>query len=317
MNILIVCSYNNNLISPFIKEQVDSLLKLGCKVDYYLIMGKGIVGYCKNIFKLREKIKSCKPDIVHAHYGLSGLLAVLQPFRPVIVTFHGSDIHVTKLRFLSKIAHKFSTESIFVSDKLKSLSKGFRGLVIPCGVDLETFRPNDKENSKKLFGLEMNIKYVLFSSSFDNPIKNSSLAIDAVKSLSDQNVKLLELKGYSRKEVNLLLNAVDCALMTSFNEGSPQFIKEAMACNCPIVSTDVGDVKLMVGDTKGCFIVSYNLNIISEKLKDILLISEKGIRTNGRERIVKLGYGLDVIALKIFNVYKTLVKTDVRDLWNN
>jgi len=317
MRLLVICSYNNNLISPFIKEQADSVKKFGCTVEYFLIKGKGLLGYAKNIFKLREKIKSFKPDIVHAHYGLSGLLAVLQSFRPVIVTFHGSDVNEPKLRFLSKIVQRLSTESIFVSDKLKSLLKGSKGLVIPCGVDLEIFCPKDKENSKKMLGLEMNIKYVLFSSSFDNPIKNPSLAIDIVNRISDQNVKLLELKGYSRKEVNLLLNSVDCALMTSFNEGSPQFIKEAMACNCPIVSTDVGDVRWMLGNTKGCFIVSNNSNIISKKLKNILLLSEKGIRTNGRERIVKLGYGSDGIALKIFNVYKTFMKTDMRELWNN
>jgi teichuronic acid biosynthesis glycosyltransferase TuaC len=317
MHILIICSYNNNSISPFIKEQVDSLIKLDCRFEYYLIKGKGVYGYIKNFFKLIRKIRSCKPDIIHAHYGLSGLLAVLQPFRPVIVTFHGSDINNPILRFLSKIAQRFSTESIFVSDKLKSLSKSSRGLIIPCGVDLEMFRPTDKGTSKRLLGLALNIKYVLFSSSFDNPIKNSSLAIDAVKSLSDQNVKLLELKGYSRKEVNHLLNAVDCALMTSFNEGSPQFIKEAMACNCPIVSTDVGDVNWILGDSKGCFIVSNNLISISEKLKEILLLSDKNIRTNGRERIISLDYGLDAIAQKVFNVYKAFIKTDVSDVLDN
>lgn len=317
MHILFVCSYNNNSISPFIKEQADSLLKLGCTIDYFLIKGKGLPGYCKNIFRLREKIKSCKPDIVHAHYGLSGLLAVIQSFRPVIVTFHGSDINDPKLRFLSKIAHRLSTESIFVSDKLKTISKSSKGLVIPCGVDLNTFCLKDKKDSRKLLGLDINIKYVLFSSSFDNPIKNASLAINVVRSLSVQNVKLLELKGYSRMEVSHLFNAVDCALLTSLSEGSPQFVKEAMTCNCPIISTDVGDVKTLLGDTRGCYVVSDNLNTISEKLKDVLLLSESGIRTNGRERIINLGYGLEDTSVKILNVYKTFVKTDEPAFYHN
>ena len=308
MNILIVCSYNNHLISPFIKEQTDSLLKLDCTIEYFLIKEKGLIGYCNSIFKLVKKIKSFKPDIIHAHYGLSGLLAILQPFRPVIVTFHGSDINDPKLRFLSKIAQRFSTESIFVSDKLKSLSKSSRGVVIPCGVDLETFRPKDKENSKKLSGLDMKMKYVLFPSSFDNPVKNSSLAIESVNKLSDQNIKFLELKGYSSKEVNLLLNAIDCVLMTSFSEGSPQVIKEAIACNCPIVSTDVGDVKNVFGNSDGCYITTYDTEDIAEKIKLAIEFRKNHGFTSARKRILELGIDSGTIANRINGIYNDVLR---------
>jgi glycosyltransferase involved in cell wall biosynthesis len=125
------------------------------------------------------------------------------------------------------------------------------------------------------------------------------LAIKAVRLLPE--VRLIELKGYSREEVALLMNAVDVCLMTSFTEGSPQFIKEAMACNCPIVSVDVGDVKYITEGIDGCFICnSYNEIEIADKLNVALRLNS---RTNGRKRILENGLDLKSVADKIFQIY--------------
>ena len=101
MKILIVCSYNKSKISPFILEQAHSLEKQQIKIDYHKVIGRGFIGYIKNYFSLIAKIKSYEPDIIHAHYGLSGLLANLQRKIPVVTTFHGSDIN-------SSQAYKYS-----------------------------------------------------------------------------------------------------------------------------------------------------------------------------------------------------------------
>jgi glycosyltransferase involved in cell wall biosynthesis len=99
-----------------------------------------------------------------------------------------------------------------------------------------------------------------------------------------------------------LLNAVDVALMCSFMEGSPQFIKEAMACNCPIVSTDVGDVKEIIKNVPGCYITSFELDDVVEKLR---LAFAYGKRTTGRGKIQHLDN--NIIARKVVEIYKSSV----------
>jgi len=114
MKILIVCSGNNPYgVSPFIKEQAKSLNRHGIDIDYFLIKGRGFLGYLRNFPKLRKKLKSEKFDLVHAHFGLSGMMATLQSIRPVIITFHGSDINIKKNKIISKIAMKLAAYSIF------------------------------------------------------------------------------------------------------------------------------------------------------------------------------------------------------------
>jgi len=310
MKILFVCSGNSkNGISPFIKDQSESLTKNSIGIDFFFIQGKGTIGYLKNLPSLKKTIDLYKYDLIHAHYGLSGMLSILQRKIPVIITFHGSDINYQKNNSISSFATLFSKWNIFVSQKLyeKLYFKPKRNFeIIPCGVDFKIFNPIDKNEAKELLGLKIDERYILFPSSFSNEIKNYSLAKKALENIN--NVTLLELKGYSRREVNLLLNASELLLITSFSEGSPQIIKEAMACNCPIVSTDVGDVKEVIGDTEGCFITSFDPKEISEKIKMAL---DFGKRTDGREKILKLGLDSDTIAKKIINIYQNVLNNKI------
>jgi len=143
---------------------------------------------------------------------------------------------------------------------------------------------------------------ILFSSKFDYYEKNYPLAKSILELLGD-GYNLIELDGYSRSQVNLLLNACDVALMTSISEGSPQFIKEAMSCNCPIMSTDVGDVTEIIGDTEGCYVSSFDPPDIIEKIKLAVQFRKEHKFTRGRERILKLGLDSETIAGKIIEVY--------------
>jgi glycosyltransferase involved in cell wall biosynthesis len=275
------------------------------EVDYYPIVGKGLMGYWKSRKSFLQKIKTFQPDIIHAHYGLSGLLANTQRNIPVVTTYHGSDINSSVLFILSRLNMVLSAHAIFVSNenRLKSgLSKNFT--LLPCGVDTKTFVAVLKEESRKLLGLDKDQKLVLFSSAFDIAVKNSGLALSAIDLLPD--VRLIELKNYSRSEVALLMNAVDVALMTSFTEGSPQFIKEAMACNCPFVSVPVGDVSFVMEGVAGCFIADYDAVAIAEKLK---LAFKFGKRTEGKNRILELGWSNEKVAEKLLNLYSEILGT--------
>jgi teichuronic acid biosynthesis glycosyltransferase TuaC len=304
IKLLIVCSKNSGKIAPFITEQANALQAAGLMVDYYCVEGKGWRGYLRNRKKLLQKIAEFHPDIIHAHYGLSGLLANTQRKIPVVTTYHGSDINHPKVYPFSKLNMLFSAHNIFVSEKnlLKAGLKNKYSL-IPCGVTFATFEAVDKAYAREKSGLSINDKFVLFSGSFQNKVKNPELAIAAVKLLKD--VTLLELKGYTREEVTRLMYAVDACLMTSHTEGSPQFIKEAMVCGCPIVSVDVGDVAEVIGDTAGCYFASYEAEDVAAKLQQAL---DDGKRTIGRKRIDELGLNSESVAKKIIQVYRRSLK---------
>ena len=304
IKVLIVVSGNSEFRTPFILDQINHLENNGIEIEYFLIKGKGLMGYLKNYGALVKKIKLYRPDIVHAHYGLSGLFAVMQRGTPVVITFHGSDVNDPKERKLSRIAHMLSDKSIFVSEPLAKILNVKKPIVIPCGVDMDIFYPRDKNSMRLKFGLSEKKKYALFSSSFNNDVKNYPLAKEAVNLVENLDVELLELKGYTREDVALLMNAVDVALMTSFTEGSPQFIKEALATNTPIVSTDVGDVKNLIMKTEGCYISKSNSQDVSDNIKRAIEFNKK---TKGRKTVEHLNNRM--IAVQIIEIYESIIKT--------
>lgn len=302
--VLIVCSGNHAGIASFILEQVNSLQLKGILIEFFYVSQKGIMGYLKSLKSLKEKIAVFNPDIVHAHYGLSGLLSNLQRKVPVVTTYHGSDINIPQIRFFSKISIFLSAHNIFVAEKLwKVAGSPNKSSIIPCGVDTSVFNTMDRVEARKYFQWNENEKLVLFAGSFDNSVKNSGLAKNAVSKLN--NVCLIELKGYTREEVALLFNAVDAALMTSLTEGSPQFIKEALACNCPVVSVNVGDVLEMISDVSNSFIVNYNADEIAEKLN---LILETQQRSDGRSIILSKKLALPEVADQLIEIYRQISK---------
>lgn len=300
--VLVVCSENSGRIAPFIEEQVNALKKIGLQMEIFGVKGKGIRGYLKNWKLLLQHINEFQPDIIHAHYGLSGLLANLQRKVPVVTTYHGSDINDKRIFRISKLTIRLSEHNIFVSqknvDKAK-LKKKFS--LISCGVDTSVFYPQNQEACRREMKLSKEKKYILFAGAFDNQVKNASLALNVVSTL--KNTELIELKDYTRENVACLMNAVNACLMTSHSEGSPQFIKEAMACNCPVVSVDVGDVKELLEGVKHCYLAKYDIQDISEKLN---LLFENGERTNGKEKISNMHLDSTSVARRILEVYNSI-----------
>ena len=276
---------------------------MGQTVHFFGIQGHGIWGYVRNYKGLKRIIQDYKPDVIHAHYGLSGLLATLQRRVPVVTTFHGSDINNPKVLPFSKIAMRLSAFTIFVSQKNVDIARPTKKFaLLPCGVNSDNFTEVPIGEARLKLQLEDTKKYVLFAGSFSNRVKNPELAQKAIALL--KNVELIELKGYSREEVNYLMHAVDVALMTSHTEGSPQLIKEVMACGCPLVSVDVGDVKEVTAGVEGCYIVSREAEEIAEKLQ--IALNFKG-RTHGRERIMELGLENRKVAETILTIYNNVI----------
>lgn len=306
MKVLIVANYNAGHFSPFVVEQMEALRNEGVEIESYAIVGRGAAGYLSNVRNIRLKIREYRPDLIHAHYGLSGLCANLQRRIPVITTYHGSDIHsggwVLKL---SQIAMKLSAYNIFVSKEMLAMSgyKKTNTSVQSCGINLNIIQEIPKDTARELLGLDIKQKIGLFSGAFNNKIKNYPLAKAAVEKLKD--VQLVELNGFTREEVNLLMNACDFILVTSFRESGPLVVKEAMACGTPIVSVEVGDVRDVMGDAEGCYIAERTSKDIADKIK--MALAFKG-KTNGRQRIIDLGLSNDLIAQRLIKIYETVLQ---------
>ena len=298
MKILVVTSYNNGQVAPFVSEQVEGLRREGVKCDYFMLVGKGASGYLSNLKPLKEKIEKFNPDIIHAHYGLSGLLAKLKRKVPVVTTYHGSDTRGLRNRLLSTICSLLSRQNVFVSQRTHIPVARKKCHIIPCGVDTTLFVPRDKAESRSNLSLPQEQPLILFAGAYTDPVKNADLARAALRQVP--NARLIELRGYSREQTAMLFSAVDLLLLTSLSEGSPQVVKEALACNCPIVSVDVGDVAWQTNGIDGCVIVPHNADIIAVAVKDCLT---RGSRSMGRSRIFERGLDNNSVVKKIKNIY--------------
>jgi glycosyltransferase involved in cell wall biosynthesis len=306
MRVLIVASGNTKAASPFIIEQVESLKKIDIQIEYFLIKGKGWTGYLKSLSKLKKKIKNKNFNLIHAHYGLSGLLATLQRRIPVIITFHGSDININKNYKWSFIASRLSSKNIFVhKDQPKKLKVMLNEKdIIPCGINLKIFQPKDKVALRKKLNWDQNKVYILFSSSFDKPVKNVNLAYKSTQNV--KNSELIELKNYTKIELSNLMNAADLLLVTSFSETGPLIVKEAIACNCPVVSTDVGDVKEIIVKRKNSFVTSYNPKEIEAVIKKVIKLK----KPVPKDELTLQEYDLNYAAQRIKVVYQECLKNN-------
>ncbi|HWY11250.1 MAG TPA: glycosyltransferase [Bacteroidia bacterium] len=308
MKVLFVVSSNKG-IDPISRRQGDSLKEKGVNVIYYNVIGKGTIGYLKNVLPLRKYIKEEKPDVIHAHYYLCGILATFTLTKAhVIVSLMGSDVLsanslvLTLIRIFSKY---FWRHTIAKSEEIKKKLAVRNSTIIPNGVNLHFFKPIDKKLSQKQIGWNSDCFHILFASSPDRPEKNFALANESFINLklAEPNVNMHFLENVGEEKIVHFFNAADLLLLTSFYEGSPNVIKEAMACNCPIVTTNVGDIQEVTKGTANVIIVPYNSEKISGAMSVILKESK---RSNGREFIKPLSS--DLIAERIIEIYKEVIK---------
>ncbi len=310
MNILFISSGNSvSGISSIVFGQGESLKATGVDVEYFLIKGKGIFGYLRAVYSLQRWVRERKFDIYHAHYSLSAFLASIAGVRPLVVSLMGSDVNRNSIhRFLIWLFNYiFRWSALIVKTQEMKKLLGINNIeVIPNGVNISVFKPIVKLDAQKKLGWNNKSKHILFPSDPSRPEKNYNLAINAIEKLKMNAVELHSLKNVNSNEVYYYMNAADVVLLTSTREGSPNVIKEAMACNCPTVATNVGDVKWLFGNEKGYYIVSYHPDDVADKLLHSLMFVKNQNRTNGRSRLVELGLDSETIALRIISIYKTI-----------
>jgi teichuronic acid biosynthesis glycosyltransferase TuaC len=306
MKVLFVFKESLEIKNYLIRAQGESLIKQGIVVEYFTIPDGGLSGYLMSLFKLRKIIKANKFDLIHSHYSYSSIISALSGKIPVVASLMGSDtkrkIFIHPLLYI--FHHIFWKATIVKSLKMKTDIGFKKAYVIPNGVNLEIFK-HESFGSEKKEKLNFRRKYNLLFVSFGkiSEVKNFNLAKEAYKLLTDIDLGMHIISRIDQKELVDYYNSADLLLLTSFSEGSPNVIKEAMACNCPIVSTDVGDVQEVFGDTNGCFVCSYDPYDVAEKIKQALNFSQFHGRTKGRERIIELGLDSETIADKLITIY--------------
>lgn len=305
MKVLFVSSGNaQNGISPIVKNQGISLSKAGLDINYFLINGKGFFSYLKHIFILRKYLKSHKFDVIHAHYSLSAITAALAGCKPLVVSLMGSD---TKSGIIQKYVIRLFSFLIWrgVIVKSESMKRNIRiraAQIIPNGIDLYKVKPQSSIINNN--GLAI----ILFASDPLRYAKNFPLAEKAISLMNSRSVKLKVVYSLDHEEIIRELNSASLLLLTSRWEGSPNIVKEAMACNCPVVATDVGDVRWLFGNEPGHYLTTFEPEDVAEKIQKAMEFSEKHKRTNGRERITQLGLDSETVAKKIINVYEKVLE---------
>lgn len=301
MKILFVRSGNHG-VDPISQNQGGSLLEKGHDVYFFDIIGRGFFGYLSNIKNLRKKIKYLQPEIIHAHYSLSGIVSALAFTNvPIVVSLMGSDVNSISVlqKLIIKLFIKFFWSEVIVKSREMKKNLGYnKAHIIPNGVDFSKYYPIDKKLALKKLGWDTSKKHILFSSNPERPEKNYKLAKIAVDLLKEYDLEVHFLVNLSQTEMPFYYNSADCLLLTSFYEGSPNVIKEAMACNCPIVSTDVGDVREIISNVKGCYLTTFEEKDVASKIIEAFNFNQ---RTMGFEAIKHLDS--KIIADKLLNLY--------------
>jgi glycosyltransferase involved in cell wall biosynthesis len=314
LHVLVVTAMYPRATKPadgiFVAEQVEALRRAGVHVDVHVIDGRsGWLKYARSAFAVAVITQRKRYDLVHGHYAFAGLVARSQLRAPVVVTLHGSDANLRSQRPFARAAVALATRTIVVSPHLARLAGCPGANVIPCGVDLNRFKPMDRLEARRLLGLREDVPVVLFSSDPTRRVKRFD-RFQAAIALLDRPVQVIALTNIDRQRVPVLLNAADCVVLTSDSEGSPVIVREALACNTPIVSVDVGDVRDQLSRVEpGEVVDTPSPRCVAAAIQKTL---STGARSNGRNRVRHLSH--DAVAARVREVYDGVVTDKTRRL---
>jgi teichuronic acid biosynthesis glycosyltransferase TuaC len=303
----------------FVQEQVESLRPLGVEYDVLFINGRqSRWNYLRAIGQMRRRLRSQSYDLIHAHFGLAGLVARFQFKVPLIVTFHGDDVLGRPRRngTITGVGRFFQISSFLLarcvsgvivqSREMRSTLRLPWAEVIPCGVDLDLFRPMDGLAARRSLGLDPTRKYVLFAYNPAEQRKRFDLIEAAVKLARAQvpGIEILYARGKPHAQMPLYVNAADVVVLASVAEGGPLVTKEAMASNVPVITVNVGDAVDLIHESDGNYLVPREAGAIAEKIVEVC---RRGHRSRGRERLAP--YSLGATANKILGVYTRVMRS--------
>ena len=290
----------------FVREQVEALRMQGVDIEVFFVNGrKNTLNYLWAFPRLWARLLTRRYDLLHAHYTFSGLIARAQFLHPVVLTHHGPEVFRTYQAHVSRIITPLVDRTIVVSEEMKEKGRFSQAIVIPCGIDFNLFKPMPQKQAREELDLPQDKKLVLWAGEYFRPEKRFDIVKEAIARLKTKmpESELVLVSGKPLSVVPKYMNACDVLLLVSDAEGSPMVIKEAMACNLPIVSVSVGDVPQVIGDTKGCYLCSQDPEDAARKLELALRWEQ---RTDGRKSVAHMEAGQ--ISRRIISVYEELLR---------
>ncbi|MCA9469926.1 MAG: glycosyltransferase family 4 protein [Nitrospira sp.] len=308
-------------------RQIDSLRTLGVEVEIYEFKNRRSVwGLLKGGIDIRRKVRLYNPDLVHVQYGAAqALITVLFSSKPVILKFGGSDLlgnYNAKGQKtwsgwlsvqLSRLAAVIAAGNIAVSEELRtalkfSLSRK-KCWVIPDGIDLNIFKPAPKLEARNVLGWPHGDLVVLFMNRDGAWVKNPILAKDAFEKVKKvlPEARLQVIENEPPEKMPYFMNAADILLITSRHEGSNNTVKEALACNLPVVATPAGDIHQRLNGVDPSYVVSPDSGLLAQTMLEIL---QNRRRSNGRKFVNQLS--LESIAKQVLEVYRETLKTSFK-----
>lgn len=283
----------NPWLGNFVEQQVKGLCEIGMEVEVLLLdrAAEGARTYLRMREEIRKRLSQGKHDLVHVMY--SGVMADLATRGlgqiPAVITIHGSDLMGERLsdpirRFSAHVgvlatrrAAKRANGIIVVSNRLRDALPleidRAKVRVIPCGIDLDRFKPEDALECRRKLGWRTDTYHILFATN-GNPVKRPELARKTVDLLLQRGVKaeLHEMRGIPYSDVTTWINASHAMILTSLHEGSPTIVKESLACNVPVVSVDVGDVIERTTGIAGCHVVGATVHDLAKGLQEAVSV---------------------------------------------
>ena len=310
----------------FIEQQIKGLREIGLDVNVLHLdrRRKGMNVYFRMAKQLRREIDKSQPNVVHAMYGgvMADHLTRIVKDRATVVTLHGSDLlgeHLSGVvrKVIAGYGVWASWQAAKRAQRVITVSKALKNVlprnidrskveVIANGIDLARFKPLERNQCRRRLGWLPENFHVLFPANSGDPVKRPQLAQAAVECLRRSGIRVVMhcLRGIPNSEVPIWINASHVVLLTSLHEGSPTIIKEALACNTPVVSVDVGDVSERLNGIEGCYMALPDPTELAAKLA--LVYAGRG-SVAGRERIEE--FSLEHIARRIHGVYQEALRS--------
>jgi teichuronic acid biosynthesis glycosyltransferase TuaC len=304
----------------FIKRQAEFLRAAGVHVDVFRFRGRrNVMSYVRAWFKVRPRLTRRRYDLVHAQWGQSGLMALPKRL-PFVVTYRSGDLHglVDRngrqtvvgrlLQFLCRVVGRRADAIILVSEHMQRfLDPGTPVHVIPSGLDFDLFRVIPKAEARRHLGLPATKRLVLFAGDPASTRKRYDLAQEAMKLLNKSlPAELVVAWGAPHGDMPYFMSACDALVFTSRQEGSPNVVKEALACNLPVVSVAVGDVPLRLRGVDGCELCTDERpETIAAALERVL---RRGQRCAGREAVQDLDER--VTTERVIAIYRGVLTQD-------
>ncbi len=313
MRVLFVSSGRQGKVNPIIQNQGESLRRAGVEVDFFIVPGRGWRSYVKAIKPLRKRIKEGHYDVIHAHYSWTAYLASIASSClqvPMVVSLMGNDIldywwYPGLARLVAKLK---PWKGVIVKSQEMKLRVGMScAIVVPNGVNIERFGEKPKVECQEQLGWDTKKKHVLFPARKEDSRKNWPLAEGAVKMLPENiEIELHQMNGVPNDKTPIMYNAADVVVLPSFYEGSANALKEAMACNVPLVTTDMGDCRERIEGVEGCYVAkTYEVEEFAELLGRALAF---GGKIKGRERLLEDCIADFQIAERLVKIYESVIR---------